>query len=58
MEYAMEATRRGHTSISVYGEDCVVLVTRVSSPLSSCRAVEGKGGEWAVDTHVGIAAAG
>lgn len=58
MEYAMEATRRGRTLLGVCGEDCVALVTRDPSPPSSCRAVKHEGGVWAVDTHVGIAAAG
>eukprot|EP00903_Cladosiphon_okamuranus_P011700 g11004.t2 len=58
VEYAMEATRRGRTVLGVCGEGCVVLVTRDPLPPSSCRAVGGEGGVWAVDTHVGIAASG
>ncbi|CAM9711334.1 unnamed protein product [Hapterophycus canaliculatus] len=58
VEYATEATRRGRTVLGVCGEDCVALVTRDPSPKSSCRAVKHEGGVWAVDTHVGIAAAG
>eukprot|EP00903_Cladosiphon_okamuranus_P011688 g10993.t1 len=58
VEYAKEATWRGRTVIGVCGEGCVVLVTRDSSPPSSCRAVGGGRGLWAVNTHVSIAAFG
>jgi len=54
----MEATRRGRTVLGVCGEGCVALLTRDPSPASSCRAVGGEEGVWAVDTHVGIAASG
>jgi 20S proteasome alpha/beta subunit len=57
VEYALEATHRGHGVVAAAGADCVVIASRDLAMPSSPRACPSTV-IWKIDDHLAIAATG